>query len=232
MSTSLGSVNCGRQAVWRWPRPETRVPVGASWPWQLPGPGAVGGGHRAGFGHPGQTHVDRRLGFRASRTRGLPPGNAVRHCSGEKGWLPPELFNCTTVTFVELKATVGTRARTGSAGRVGVQAAGPCWPEAGCGAGSSVLGARGRSILSPLRTRSASGPLTPSPQVKATPSRVCLPEHLSAPRPSWFVRRHRPELACGFPTFRPDEEAPPPGSGGQEGGLQTPRRLPRFRTRS
>ncbi|XP_036093576.1 cadherin EGF LAG seven-pass G-type receptor 1 isoform X5 [Rousettus aegyptiacus] len=32
-------------------------------------------------------------------------GNAVRHCSGEKGWLPPELFNCTTVTFVELKAT-------------------------------------------------------------------------------------------------------------------------------
>ncbi|XP_023487107.1 cadherin EGF LAG seven-pass G-type receptor 1 isoform X2 [Equus caballus] len=31
-------------------------------------------------------------------------GNAVRHCSGEKGWLPPELFNCTTVSFVELKA--------------------------------------------------------------------------------------------------------------------------------
>uniref|UniRef100_A0A8C8Y2M8 Cadherin EGF LAG seven-pass G-type receptor 1 n=1 Tax=Panthera leo TaxID=9689 RepID=A0A8C8Y2M8_PANLE len=31
-------------------------------------------------------------------------GNAVRHCSGEKGWLPPDLFNCTTVSFVELKA--------------------------------------------------------------------------------------------------------------------------------
>ncbi|XP_049550558.1 cadherin EGF LAG seven-pass G-type receptor 1 isoform X4 [Orcinus orca] len=31
-------------------------------------------------------------------------GNAVRHCSGEKGWLPPELFNCTTVSFVDLKA--------------------------------------------------------------------------------------------------------------------------------
>ncbi|XP_074182682.1 cadherin EGF LAG seven-pass G-type receptor 1 isoform X1 [Rhinolophus sinicus] len=31
-------------------------------------------------------------------------GNAVRHCSGEKGWLPPELFNCTTVSFVQLKA--------------------------------------------------------------------------------------------------------------------------------
>ncbi|XP_035585025.1 cadherin EGF LAG seven-pass G-type receptor 1 isoform X1 [Zalophus californianus] len=31
-------------------------------------------------------------------------GNAVRHCSGEKGWLPAELFNCTTVSFLELKA--------------------------------------------------------------------------------------------------------------------------------
>ncbi|XP_031529421.2 cadherin EGF LAG seven-pass G-type receptor 1 [Vicugna pacos] len=31
-------------------------------------------------------------------------GNAVRHCSGEKGWLPPELFNCTTASFVDLKA--------------------------------------------------------------------------------------------------------------------------------
>uniref|UniRef100_A0A2K5EZN3 Cadherin EGF LAG seven-pass G-type receptor 1 n=1 Tax=Aotus nancymaae TaxID=37293 RepID=A0A2K5EZN3_AOTNA len=29
-------------------------------------------------------------------------GNAVRHCSVEKGWLPPELFNCTTVSFVDL----------------------------------------------------------------------------------------------------------------------------------
>uniref|UniRef100_A0A8C9K3T4 Cadherin EGF LAG seven-pass G-type receptor 1 n=1 Tax=Panthera tigris altaica TaxID=74533 RepID=A0A8C9K3T4_PANTA len=34
-------------------------------------------------------------------------GNAVRHCSGEKGWLPPDLFNCTTISFVELKAMVG-----------------------------------------------------------------------------------------------------------------------------
>nr|XP_037863230.1 cadherin EGF LAG seven-pass G-type receptor 1 isoform X3 [Chlorocebus sabaeus] len=31
-------------------------------------------------------------------------GNAVRHCSGEKGWLPPELFNCTTISFVDLRA--------------------------------------------------------------------------------------------------------------------------------
>uniref|UniRef100_A0A8D0XLD1 Cadherin EGF LAG seven-pass G-type receptor 1 n=1 Tax=Sus scrofa TaxID=9823 RepID=A0A8D0XLD1_PIG len=31
-------------------------------------------------------------------------GNAIRHCSGEKGWLPPELFNCTTVSFLDLKA--------------------------------------------------------------------------------------------------------------------------------
>uniref|UniRef100_A0A8C6HN96 Cadherin, EGF LAG seven-pass G-type receptor 1 n=1 Tax=Mus spicilegus TaxID=10103 RepID=A0A8C6HN96_MUSSI len=30
-------------------------------------------------------------------------GNAVRHCSGEKGWLPPELFNCTSGSFVDLK---------------------------------------------------------------------------------------------------------------------------------
>nr|XP_006004060.2 PREDICTED: cadherin EGF LAG seven-pass G-type receptor 1 [Latimeria chalumnae] len=30
-------------------------------------------------------------------------GNAVRHCNEEKGWLPPELFNCTTHTFAELK---------------------------------------------------------------------------------------------------------------------------------
>ncbi|XP_014306375.1 cadherin EGF LAG seven-pass G-type receptor 1-like, partial [Myotis lucifugus] len=31
-------------------------------------------------------------------------GTAVRHCSGEKGWRPPELFNCTTASFVQLKA--------------------------------------------------------------------------------------------------------------------------------
>uniref|UniRef100_A0A803TWU3 Cadherin EGF LAG seven-pass G-type receptor 1 n=1 Tax=Anolis carolinensis TaxID=28377 RepID=A0A803TWU3_ANOCA len=30
-------------------------------------------------------------------------GNAVRHCNSEKGWLPPELFNCTTVGFMDLK---------------------------------------------------------------------------------------------------------------------------------
>ncbi|KAI4886088.1 hypothetical protein NFI96_021834, partial [Prochilodus magdalenae] len=30
-------------------------------------------------------------------------GTAVRHCSDDKGWLPPELFNCTTVTFSQLK---------------------------------------------------------------------------------------------------------------------------------
>ncbi|XP_008592119.1 PREDICTED: cadherin EGF LAG seven-pass G-type receptor 1, partial [Galeopterus variegatus] len=30
-------------------------------------------------------------------------GNAIRHCSGEKGWLPPELFNCTSVSFMDLK---------------------------------------------------------------------------------------------------------------------------------
>uniref|UniRef100_A0A671YRR0 Cadherin EGF LAG seven-pass G-type receptor 1 n=1 Tax=Sparus aurata TaxID=8175 RepID=A0A671YRR0_SPAAU len=30
-------------------------------------------------------------------------GTAIRHCSDEKGWLMPELFNCTTVTFAHLK---------------------------------------------------------------------------------------------------------------------------------
>ncbi|XP_023558333.1 cadherin EGF LAG seven-pass G-type receptor 1 isoform X2 [Octodon degus] len=30
-------------------------------------------------------------------------GNAIRHCSGEKGWLPPDLFNCTSSSFVGLK---------------------------------------------------------------------------------------------------------------------------------
>ncbi|XP_041110820.1 cadherin EGF LAG seven-pass G-type receptor 1 isoform X2 [Polyodon spathula] len=30
-------------------------------------------------------------------------GTAVRHCNEVKGWLPPELFNCTTLTFSELK---------------------------------------------------------------------------------------------------------------------------------
>ncbi|XP_045146623.1 cadherin EGF LAG seven-pass G-type receptor 1, partial [Echinops telfairi] len=30
-------------------------------------------------------------------------GTAVRHCSVEKAWLPPELFNCTSAAFLELK---------------------------------------------------------------------------------------------------------------------------------
>ncbi|RVE73479.1 hypothetical protein OJAV_G00049860 [Oryzias javanicus] len=30
-------------------------------------------------------------------------GTAVRHCDEHKGWLPPNLFNCTSVTFSELK---------------------------------------------------------------------------------------------------------------------------------
>ncbi|XP_065807162.1 cadherin EGF LAG seven-pass G-type receptor 1 isoform X4 [Labrus bergylta] len=29
-------------------------------------------------------------------------GTAIRHCSNEKGWLSPELFNCTTITFSHL----------------------------------------------------------------------------------------------------------------------------------
>ncbi|XP_056280684.1 cadherin EGF LAG seven-pass G-type receptor 1 isoform X6 [Pseudoliparis swirei] len=30
-------------------------------------------------------------------------GTAIRHCNDEKGWLSPELFNCTTVSFSQLK---------------------------------------------------------------------------------------------------------------------------------
>ncbi|XP_034022451.1 cadherin EGF LAG seven-pass G-type receptor 2 isoform X2 [Thalassophryne amazonica] len=30
-------------------------------------------------------------------------GTAVRHCDEHKGWLPPNLFNCTSVTFTKLK---------------------------------------------------------------------------------------------------------------------------------
>ncbi|XP_061788733.2 cadherin EGF LAG seven-pass G-type receptor 2 isoform X3 [Nerophis lumbriciformis] len=31
-------------------------------------------------------------------------GTAIRHCDEHKGWLPPNLFNCTSVTFSQLKA--------------------------------------------------------------------------------------------------------------------------------
>ncbi|KAB5571510.1 hypothetical protein PHYPO_G00225740 [Pangasianodon hypophthalmus] len=30
-------------------------------------------------------------------------GTAVRHCSDKEGWLPPELFNCTSLTFTKLR---------------------------------------------------------------------------------------------------------------------------------
>uniref|UniRef100_A0A3P9H6T8 Cadherin EGF LAG seven-pass G-type receptor 1a n=1 Tax=Oryzias latipes TaxID=8090 RepID=A0A3P9H6T8_ORYLA len=33
-------------------------------------------------------------------------GKAIRHCSDEKGWLSPELFNCTTDTFSHLRKLV------------------------------------------------------------------------------------------------------------------------------
>uniref|UniRef100_A0A8C4KZZ5 Cadherin EGF LAG seven-pass G-type receptor 2 n=1 Tax=Equus asinus asinus TaxID=83772 RepID=A0A8C4KZZ5_EQUAS len=54
-----------------------------------------------------------RAGIWWPRTRfGLPAaapcpkgsfGTAVRHCDEHRGWLPPNLFNCTSVTFSELK---------------------------------------------------------------------------------------------------------------------------------
>uniref|UniRef100_A0A8C1WYL3 Cadherin EGF LAG seven-pass G-type receptor 1b n=1 Tax=Cyprinus carpio TaxID=7962 RepID=A0A8C1WYL3_CYPCA len=33
-------------------------------------------------------------------------GTAIRHCSDDKGWLPPELFNCTSLSFSKLKKEV------------------------------------------------------------------------------------------------------------------------------
>lgn len=33
-------------------------------------------------------------------------GTAIRHCDEHRGWLPPNLFNCTSVTFSKLKALV------------------------------------------------------------------------------------------------------------------------------
>ncbi|XP_077449680.1 cadherin EGF LAG seven-pass G-type receptor 1 isoform X2 [Stigmatopora argus] len=35
-------------------------------------------------------------------------GTAIRHCSDEKGWLSPELFNCTTASFAQLTKLVIT----------------------------------------------------------------------------------------------------------------------------
>ncbi|XP_078727412.1 cadherin EGF LAG seven-pass G-type receptor 2-like isoform X2 [Lampetra fluviatilis] len=35
-----------------------------------------------------------------------PIGTAVRHCDDDKGWLPPNLYNCTSVTYTALKETL------------------------------------------------------------------------------------------------------------------------------
>lgn len=36
----------------------------------------------------------------------VPLGTAIRHCDPERGWLVPDLFNCTSPSFVELNAAV------------------------------------------------------------------------------------------------------------------------------
>lgn len=33
-------------------------------------------------------------------------GTAIRHCDEHKGWLPPNLFNCTSISFSKLKVLV------------------------------------------------------------------------------------------------------------------------------
>ncbi|XP_062842208.1 cadherin EGF LAG seven-pass G-type receptor 2 [Trichomycterus rosablanca] len=42
-------------------------------------------------------------------------GTAVRHCDEHKGWLPPDLFNCTSITFSKLKPLVDEVSRNVSA---------------------------------------------------------------------------------------------------------------------
>ena len=38
----------------------------------------------------------------------VPPGAAIRHCDQERGWLEPDLYNCTSPPFVELNIPVCT----------------------------------------------------------------------------------------------------------------------------
>ncbi|XP_058860276.1 cadherin EGF LAG seven-pass G-type receptor 2-like isoform X2 [Acipenser ruthenus] len=41
-------------------------------------------------------------------------GTAIRHCDEHKGWLPPNIFNCTSVTFADLKTFSDKLARNES----------------------------------------------------------------------------------------------------------------------
>uniref|UniRef100_A0AAY4BCD1 Cadherin EGF LAG seven-pass G-type receptor 2 n=1 Tax=Denticeps clupeoides TaxID=299321 RepID=A0AAY4BCD1_9TELE len=41
-------------------------------------------------------------------------GTAIRHCDEHKGWLPPNLFNCTSVSFIKLKTLADLLARNKS----------------------------------------------------------------------------------------------------------------------
>uniref|UniRef100_A0A669EZN4 Cadherin EGF LAG seven-pass G-type receptor 2 n=1 Tax=Oreochromis niloticus TaxID=8128 RepID=A0A669EZN4_ORENI len=45
-------------------------------------------------------------------------GTAIRHCDEHKGWLPPNLFNCTSVTFSKLKALFFRNASLLESGRI------------------------------------------------------------------------------------------------------------------
>ena len=110
--------------------------------------------HPRALGQPG---VGSQVSFWARRVLPCFLGNAVRHCSGEKGWLPPELFNCTTVSFMDLKAMVGCA--LGTRGRaLGVQAPGITWSQAGRGPGPHVCWGPWAAISSSLsRPLPASG---------------------------------------------------------------------------
>ena len=101
--------------------------------------------------------VRSQFSFRAWRVLLCSPGNAVRHCSGEKGWLPPELFNCTTVSFVELKAMVGCTLGT-CRKRVGFQA--------GRGPGTAISS----SLSRPHPASGSADSRVPTPEPPAPPS--------------------------------------------------------------
>lgn len=160
------------------------------------------GAHLAWDSHPRWAHwVQVHTGQRArslTGVSGLPPcprslGDAVRHCSGEKGWLPAELFNCTTVSFLELKATVGPG--SGSA-------AGSHWPE--CPGRARLLFPSGPALRLGLHTTGLPIPARrPRPRPSSLPLPGCLFPALSGPTvPPLWCQSFPPTSLLGFGVFK------------------------------
>lgn len=89
----------------------------------------------------------------------------MRHCSGERGWRPPELFNCTTASFVQLKAAVGTGVRAGPPEGWASGRPGPYGQTQGVAQGPAPLSPQEPALCLGLRTPSPQGraPALPSP---------------------------------------------------------------------